>query len=289
VILVSDGHANEGDHSRAGLVGRAARAVVGEYGLSAVGVGSGFDEALMTALADAGTGNFYYVERSEELGEIFGAEFASARETVASGLEVAILTAPGVEVVSAAGYPLVRDGRRVSFRPGSLFAGQQRRIWMTLRAPAQGATAIARQSLPLGDFSLTYSRAGVREALRFSQQPTIALVEQERDFYAGMNSTRWEEAVAGEELGELKQSLSRDIEAGDRKAARRRIDSFVAKQRTINRHVQSPKVDEVISSVGVLEAEVAGAFEADDEDARSRLRKKYSAEGYDSRRQGAKY
>ena len=59
VVLISDGLANQGDASREGLVGRAARAARGEYALSTVGVGADFDEGLMAALADAGTGNFH--------------------------------------------------------------------------------------------------------------------------------------------------------------------------------------------------------------------------------------
>ena len=60
----------------------------GEYVLSAVGVGQDFDETLMSALADAGTGNFYYLPDARELAGIFAGEFASARETVARGLRV---------------------------------------------------------------------------------------------------------------------------------------------------------------------------------------------------------
>ena len=111
VILMSDGHANEGDSSFRGLVERASRAIEDEYVLSSVGVGHGFDEQLMTALADAGSGNFYYVQRSDELGEIFAGEFAAARENMASGLEVEISAAPGVEVISAAGLPPRANGR----------------------------------------------------------------------------------------------------------------------------------------------------------------------------------
>jgi hypothetical protein len=201
---------------------------------------------------------------------------------------VMIRTAPGVEVVNAAGYPLERQLGRVSFRPGSLFAGQQRRIWVTLRAPVEdGGEPGAR--VPLGDFGLAYSLAGERQELHFSEQPSIAMVEDERDFYAAMDAKVWEESVEEEELGELKQELSKDIKRGDRSAARTRIDSFVAKQKVMNRYVQSPKVDEVLESVGRMEAEVSGALDADDEQTRVKLRKKYSAEGYDSRRQGAKY
>ncbi len=106
VVLLSDGHANEGDDSHSGLRARAARAIPGEWVFSAVGVGDGFDEQLMTSLADAGTGNFYYVQRSDDLGAVFEGEFASARETLASALRVTVKTADGVRVVDAAGYPL---------------------------------------------------------------------------------------------------------------------------------------------------------------------------------------
>jgi Ca-activated chloride channel family protein len=105
LILLSDGHANQGDHSLEGLRARAARAVAGEWVLSAVGVGQGFDENVMSAIADAGTGNFYYLPHIRELAGVFDDEFAAARETVASALAVGFELEEGVELVEAAGYP----------------------------------------------------------------------------------------------------------------------------------------------------------------------------------------
>ena len=67
VILISDGLANQGDASLEGLVARAQRATRAELPLTTVGVGVDFNETLMTALADAGGGNYYFVERSTEL------------------------------------------------------------------------------------------------------------------------------------------------------------------------------------------------------------------------------
>ncbi len=60
----------------------------------------------MTALADAGTGNYYYLRSSENLASVFAAEFDSARATVAPGLDVRIDPGEGVAVLDAAGYPL---------------------------------------------------------------------------------------------------------------------------------------------------------------------------------------
>src|SRR6476661_8401077 len=103
--------------------------------LSAIGVGADFNEQLMTALADAGTGNYYYVQNAHDLGSIFAREFDAARTTVATGLAVRIDPADGVQVLDAAGYPLEHDGGSVVIRPGSLFAGQERRIWVTVAMP----------------------------------------------------------------------------------------------------------------------------------------------------------
>jgi Ca-activated chloride channel family protein len=106
MILISDGLANQGDTSLSGLRTRAHRAAVGEYTLTTIGVGSDFDEQLMATLADAGTGNYYYIQNGTDLAKIFSDEFETARESVARGLAVVVHPASGVEIVDAAGYPL---------------------------------------------------------------------------------------------------------------------------------------------------------------------------------------
>ena len=105
-IVISDGLANQGDYTPEGLVRRAGRAARAEYMLTTVGVGADFNEALMKSLADAGTGNYYYVSDPRELGNVFAREFDAARTTVASGLEVQIEPADGVQ----------RDGCRAAIR-----------------------------------------------------------------------------------------------------------------------------------------------------------------------------
>ena len=137
LIVLSDGHANQGDYSLEGLRARAGRARAGEYVLSAVGIGNGFDETVMSALADAGTGNFYYLPDAARLAGVFAGEFAAARETVARALAVRIAPGAGVRVADAGGYPLETADGGVSFHPGDLFAGQERRMWLTLHAPTR--------------------------------------------------------------------------------------------------------------------------------------------------------
>ncbi len=287
ILLLSDGHANEGDHSLAGLSARAGAAVAGEYVLSTVGVGQGFDESLMTALADAGTGNFYYVQNLEGIAQVFTGEFAAARKTVASLVAVRIEPGAGVHVVDAAGYPLERTGGAVQFRPGSLFAGQERRIWLTLRAPTHELRAIS-----LGDFIVSYREqradaAGVDREVRLAETPQISCVAGEDEFYSGFDGDVWARAVMVDDYNALRQRVSVAVRSGDRGAALGSIRSFRGYAEEQNAKLKRADVAESLSALDAFEAEVEEALRSPA--ARNSLSKSLSAESLDARRTGAKH
>jgi Ca-activated chloride channel family protein len=252
VILISDGLANQGDTSPSGLRARARRAAVGEYTLTTIGVGDDFDEQLLATLADAGTGNYYYIESGTDLAKIFSDEFETARESVARGLAVVVRPAAGVEVVDAAGYPLERgaDGETV-FRPGALFAGQDRRIWVTLRT-RWGSEGIRE----LGHFALEYTEEDERKSLRFSEAPRIAVVADEDSFYASVDEESWSRSVIVEQYNDLRRNVAKEMKAGDAAAATRRIGAFREKTEQMNAQIQSPGVAAQLEELEGLEAEV---------------------------------
>jgi Ca-activated chloride channel family protein len=254
VVLISDGLANQGDTSHAGLLGRAGRAARGEYALSTVGVGADFDEGLMAALADAGTGNFHFLASAAGLERILAAEFATARETVASALRVSIEPASGISVEDAAGYPLAREGRRVSFRPGSLFAGQERRIWVTLRVP-RGTSGV----VPLGAFSVDYAAGGERQRLAFSETPRVAAVVEEARFVASLDRETWERSVIVDQYNALRRSIAKAVQEGREKDALVEIQRYRADVGTLNQKVDSPEVARQLDEAAKLEARMQDA------------------------------
>ncbi len=284
VILLSDGHANEGDHSHAGLRARAAAAVSGEYVLSTVGVGSGFDEQLMSTLADAGTGNFYYVRQLAQLSGVFAGEFASARETVAQALEVSIDPGPGVQILDAAGYPLerTRDGL-VRFRPGALFAGQERRIWLSFRAETQ---RLGEQTL--GRIWLRYVADGEHRELELKTPLQFACVEGEKAFRASVDRDVWGQNLATEGLNKLKQAMSHSLQKGDVKEARGAYARFRSSALRENAHYDSEVVEQALEEAAVMAQELDDAV-AKSPQARNEFSKKLSVEGLDGRRVGAKH
>jgi Ca-activated chloride channel family protein len=283
-ILISDGLANQGDPSPQGLTRRASRAARGEYTLTTVGVGADFNEVVMTALADAGTGNYYYLRSPQNLGSVFAAEFDSARTTVASGLEVRIDPGDGVTVLDAAGYPLERSGGEIVFRPGSLYAGQERRIWVTLSVPNHAPGDHA-----LGRFALAYTRGGERSTLLLDGDPRVASVGHEKEFYASVDVPAWTRSVLVDGYNKMQQEVAREVKAGRRDAAIEKVREFRTETEALNARLQSGDVQKKLDSLGKLEADVAGAFVGENQAARqNELSKAQSAAALDERRTGSK-
>jgi len=252
LILISDGLANQGDTSLSGLRRRAHRAALGEYTLTTIGVGDDFDEQLLATLADAGTGNYYYIQTGSDLAKIFSDEFETARESIARGLAVRVCPAPGVEVVDAAGYPLERgaEGETV-FRLGTLFAGQDRRIWVTLRT-RWGSEGIQE----LGSFALDYTEGDQRKSLRFSEAPQIAVVVDEGSFYASVDQEGWSRSVIVDQYNDLRRQVAAELKDGDVEEASQRIEAFRKKTEQMNAEIQSPGVAAQLEALESLEAEV---------------------------------
>ena len=282
VILLSDGHANQGDHSLDGLRSRARRAVSQEYVLSAVGIGSGFDETVMSTLADAGTGNFYYLPNLAELAGIFADEFAAARETVASAVRITFTPGGGVDLRDAGGYPLQREARGVSFHPGSISAGQERRIWLTLRAPTERPGDVA-----LGALTLRYNDAAGRgQEIRLAELPQLACVAGEEDYYASFDTDVYRRS-SSELLGSLKQRVAAKLKAGRQAEAvgeiQAELEALEANQLRALGYVVRSDVDALRSL-----KDTVGAPAAAEPAMQNHLGKQLLEAGRDSRRAGAK-
>jgi Ca-activated chloride channel family protein len=76
VILLSDGQANEGIVDQDQIAEQVRALANAGVTTTSVGIGVGFNEELMTAIANAGQGNAWYGQRAEDLAESFDAEMS---------------------------------------------------------------------------------------------------------------------------------------------------------------------------------------------------------------------
>ena len=289
MILISDGLANEGDATMRGLASRAYRAAASESVVSTVGVGEDFNEFLMSNIADAGTGNYYFLHDTEQLAQVFSAEFEATRETVATAVAVTIAPGDGVRVTDAAGYPLEHAAGRTTFRPGSLFSGQERRIWVTLEVANQTAG-----DRPLGTFSLAYkdpstAYGGAIQVIEFSDTPVVACVLDESEYHQSFDRDTWARSVAEEDYNDLQQRVASYVKDGRREEALKEIDDFTAYNQRLNLVMQKKEITRKLEALQSLETEVQEAFEgANQISKQNQLSKTRQYAGREGRRGGSK-
>ncbi len=283
VVLLSDGLPNLGDASPDGLFRRATRAPRGEYVMSAIGVGEDFNEFLMTRLADAGTGNYHFLADGADLGRIFANELSTARSTVASNVAVSIRPAANIAVVDASGYPLDKQASGdIVFRPGILFSGQERRIWVTFRVRADNEGTI-----DLGDVQLSWNRDGASHSLALASRPSVTAVASKDAYYGSIDKDNWERSVVTEEYNELKTRVSRAVSNGRKDEAMGYLRDYRSKNAEANSYVQSAAVDDNLSQLDGLQEEIEGTFEGEDQRQKQNIfSKSTSQDAYKSRRVG---
>ena len=126
VILLSDGLANVGPSSPEEL-GRLGAALRKEgISVTTIGLGLGFNEDLMTRLAERSDGNTYFVESSRDLPRIFAAELGDVLNVVARRVIIEIEFPDGVRPVGLVGREGSIRGRKAEITLNQLYGGQEK-------------------------------------------------------------------------------------------------------------------------------------------------------------------
>jgi Ca-activated chloride channel family protein len=142
VLLLSDGQANVGPSSPDDL-GRLGAALRREgIAVTTVGLGEGFNEDLMTALAQRSDGNHYSAAESGDLPRIFAKELGDVLDVVAQRVEIEIEFPEGVRVIRSIGREAECGERRVTFGLNQLYGGQEKFLLVEVEAPAAKADEI---------------------------------------------------------------------------------------------------------------------------------------------------
>lgn len=136
IILLSDGIANVGPSTPEDL-GRLGAALIKEdISVTTVGVGTDYNEDLMTSLSQNSDGNTYFVESSMDLPRIFAAELGDVLNVVAKRVHIIIEFPNGVKPLTIIG----RDGRvkgsTVELFMNQLYGGQEKYALVEVEIPA---------------------------------------------------------------------------------------------------------------------------------------------------------
>jgi Ca-activated chloride channel family protein len=144
VLLLSDGLANQGVADTPALVAMARSASDDGVATTTIGFGDGFDEDLMTGMADAGVGNAYFAPTHEEAPAIFAAEFDGLVSLAAQNLSVELRPGPDVDVLAVLNdWPQVPVPGGVQVQIGDTYAEERRRVVFELQIPRLAQLSVA--------------------------------------------------------------------------------------------------------------------------------------------------
>jgi Ca-activated chloride channel homolog len=134
VILLTDGLANVGILDPGMLARHAGELWRRGIATTAVGVGQDFDEGLLSAMAEAGGGNFQYIAGPDGLRAFFTQELQELFSVAATGLVVTLVLPPGVDAELVSAFPFERRGNALDVAIGDLPAGDEIDLVFTVRA-----------------------------------------------------------------------------------------------------------------------------------------------------------
>jgi Ca-activated chloride channel family protein len=133
VLLLSDGDANEGLTEAAAIAERVSGLNERGISTSAFGLGAGFDEDLMSAIAAAGDGTLAHIESPKHLRELYACELNGLASTVGHQVRLSIRTKHGAELVDVLNdFPQMSEG---NYQLPNLRYGQELAVGMRLQLP----------------------------------------------------------------------------------------------------------------------------------------------------------
>ncbi len=185
IILISDGQPTEGmtdDHELTGLV-RQIRAQ--GITVSSLGVGTDFNEDLMQALAEYGSGSYGYMKDAAQLASIFQKDLMQAATTVARNVQLSFALPEGTDLGEVFGYQWSQEGRTVTVALPDFASGQVERLVARLTVSA----STSGKAVDVTSLKLTYSdlikngqaESGIQLAAMVTERREEVLARRDKD------------------------------------------------------------------------------------------------------------
>lgn len=134
ILLLTDGEANVGEIRLEALSALAASKLSEGISTSTVGVGEGFNEQLLGAMAEAGMGNTYYIQTPADALSVFEEELGYLLQIGAKNVTVSVVSSlPGVSLGQFNKYPEKEPGK---FLIGDLYGGKERTFLLEFGIPS---------------------------------------------------------------------------------------------------------------------------------------------------------
>jgi len=216
LILLSDGLANVGPKSPEALASLGYDLVKKGVSVTTLGLGTGYNEDLMTRLANVTDGNHAFVETADELERFFALELGDITSVVAQDIEIEIHIRPGYLPKRTLWRKSTIKGNVVRAKIRQVYGSQKKDLTLELQLPADK---------PLGTYevanvSISYKDMGEKKKITLNEKVSLTLTHSAKEAEASIDKKVMSRVISLQAIEKNKAAMKlRD--QGKIKAARR--------------------------------------------------------------------
>lgn len=176
LLLISDGHANAGEQDPKFFSDVASKSATQKVTTSSIGLGLGYDESILEALAQGGGGAHRF---AGSIDEAIGAIAAEVDDLLDKAIVNAVLRftptdaisgAPSIEILQR--LPYWMDGKTYVLQLGDLFSGENRRFVIDIDVPGIAALGLC----TVADITIEYLNLADRQEISVSMPVNVNVV-----------------------------------------------------------------------------------------------------------------
>lgn len=276
IILLSDGLANVGPSSPQEL-GRLGASLIKEaISVSTVGVGSDYNEDLMTALSQNSDGNFYFVENSRDLPLIFSKELGSALRVAARSIRLKITCPEGVRPKGILGHECRINGNTIEMNFNQVYSGHEKALILQVEVPAKPNGA----SETIATIEMDYLTTDGKAEQRLQRQLT-ARYSSDPSLVAGNLNRQVQADIAVQKSAVMREQAVKQADAGNFDAAKKTLRKAADSLEQAAVAAGRPELKEQAKSLNDREAEMDKSKA--DADQYNVTRKRIKGESYQQR------
>lgn len=237
VLLLTDGLANTGITNPIQL-NKIASGKFQEEGiaLSTFGLGSEYDEDLLTQMAESGRGNYYYIDKADRIPEIFAKELEGLLNVVAQNTAVTIELPSGVKCEKVYGYPHIEENGKITVALNDIFTKEDKVFLLKVKI---ADSQVKELNFPV---KLDYTDAETFS----SKSATINLTMQETTDtkqIAEHKSKQVEELIALFEATDTFDLILSDVDKNDYSSAKEKASSAIIRLKAVQKDIPSEELN----------------------------------------------
>jgi len=251
IILISDGQpntpANLNTPEQLTTLTRSIAAA--GINVTTIGVGTDYNEDLMSKVADAGQGNYYFVADTAKMATIFDKELKTMMAVVGREAVVKIALRNGVRVEQVYGYEASIGRDEAAIPVGDVMGGRYQEVLTRLSFPAQSGQR------ELVDVTLVYHDALAKVDRKLNSTVAAQFVTDERQVAASLNKEVAEKVEKVKIAGAMQQAMD-EFKAGRADNARQILRTQNAASKTANSIIGSESLTGDLKSLDDIELSV---------------------------------